>query len=154
MTNLLQTSPIHILLVDDDEDDRYLTGEAFRQHFPASQVSAVEDGEELIEFLHYSGRYADASHPLPELILLDLNMPRKDGREALRDIKSNPGLRHIPVVILTTSDAQADIRASYFNGANSFITKPTSYQRLSEVTQAIGHYWFNVVSRYTVGKLA
>lgn len=147
MTDQAQTKPVHILLADDDEDDRYLTREALLQHFPVSQVSAVEDGEELIEFLNYSGRYVGAEHELPELILLDLNMPRKDGREALREIKNNSTLRHIPIVILTTSDARDDIQTSYFNGANSFITKPNSYQRLSEVTKAIGQYWFSVVKR-------
>lgn len=152
MTDQTQARPIHILLVDDDEDDRYLTQEAFQQHFPVSHVSAVEDGEELLEFLSYSGRYVGAGHQLPELILLDLNMPRKDGREALREIKSNQTLRHIPIIILTTSDAKDDIETSYSNGANSFITKPTSYQRLSEVTKAIGQYWFNVVTRYTTGE--
>ncbi|MBC8153430.1 MAG: response regulator [Bacteroidetes bacterium] len=152
MTNPFPTKPIHILLVDDDEDDRYLTREAFQRHFPVSQISAVEDGEELIEFLNYSGRYIDASHPLPELILLDLNMPRKDGREALREIKNSITLRHIPIVILTTSDAKDDIQTSYVNGANSFVTKPTSYERLSEVTEAIGQYWFSVVTRYTTSK--
>ncbi len=152
MTDQSQTKPIHILLVDDDEDDRYLTQEAFQQHFPVSQVSAVEDGEELLEFLSYSGRYVGAEHQLPELILLDLNMPRKDGREALREIKNDVALRHIPIIILTTSDAKDDIETSYTNGANSFITKPTSYQRLSEVTKAIGQYWFNVVTRYNTGE--
>ena len=151
MTDQFQTKPIHILLVDDDEDDRYLTREAFQQHFPISQISAVEDGEELMEFLSYSGRYNGAGHQLPELILLDLNMPRKDGREALREIKNDVRLRHIPIIILTTSDAKDDIETSYVNGANSFITKPTSYQRLSEVTKAIGQYWFSVVTRYTIG---
>ncbi len=149
MTDQSQKKPIHILLVDDDEDDRYLTREAFQQQFPVSRISAVEDGEELMEFLNYSGRYTGAEHALPELILLDLNMPRKDGREALREIKSNINFRHIPIIILTTSDARDDIETSYVNGANSFITKPTSYQRLSEVTKAIGQYWFSVVTRYT-----
>ena len=151
MADQFPTKPIHILLVDDDEDDRYLTREAFQQQFPVSRISAVEDGEELMEFLNYSGRYVGAEHVLPELILLDLNMPRKDGREALREIKSNATFRHIPIIILTTSDARDDIETSYVNGANSFITKPTSYQRLSEVTKAIGQYWFSVVTRYTSG---
>lgn len=146
MSNQLQPKPIHILLADDDEDDRYLTREAFHQHFPVSKMSFVEDGEELMEFLNYSGRYANADHNLPELILLDLNMPRKDGREALREIKASNQLRHIPVVVLTTSDAKDDIETSYFNGANSFITKPPTFQRLSEVTKAIGQYWFGVVT--------
>ncbi|GAA4404034.1 response regulator [Nibrella viscosa] len=146
MTDQPPKKPIHILLADDDEDDRFLTREAFQQHFPVSRISFVEDGEELMEYLSYSGRYVGGEHTLPELILLDLNMPRKDGREALKQIKSDDLLRHIPVIILTTSDAKDDIETSYFNGANSFITKPTSYQRLSEVTKAIGLYWFSVVT--------
>jgi len=146
MTDQPQQKPIHILLVDDDEDDRYLTKEAFHQHYPKSRISFVEDGEDLLDFLHYRGRYNGAGHTLPELILLDLNMPRKDGREALREIKTSDQLRHIPIVVLTTSDAKEDIETSYHNGANSFITKPPTFQRLSEVTKAIGQYWFNVVT--------
>jgi CheY-like chemotaxis protein len=146
MIDQTQPRPIHILLVDDDEDDRYLTREAFHQHYPASRISFAEDGEDLLDFLKYQGRYTGAAHTLPELILLDLNMPRKDGREALREIKASEHLRHIPIVVLTTSDAKEDIETSYFNGANSFITKPPTFQRLSEVTQAIGQYWFNVVT--------
>lgn len=147
MTDQLQPKPIHILLVDDDEDDRYLTREAFHQHYPSSRISFAEDGEDLLDFLKYEGRYMGAAHTLPELILLDLNMPRKDGREALREIKASDQFRHIPIVVLTTSDAKDDIETSYFNGANSFITKPPTFQRLSEVTKAIGQYWFNVVNR-------
>lgn len=146
MTDQSLTKPVHILLADDDEDDRYLTREAFQQQFPVSKISFVEDGEDLMDYLNYAGRYIGAEHELPGLILLDLNMPRKDGREALKEIKANDTLRHIPVIILTTSDARDDIETSYVNGANSFITKPTSYQRLSEVTKAIGQYWFNVVT--------
>ncbi|MCK8490845.1 MULTISPECIES: response regulator [Spirosoma] len=146
MTDQTQQRAIHILLVDDDEDDRYLTREAFHQHYPSSRISFAEDGEDLLDFLNYKGRYAQSGHTLPELILLDLNMPRKDGREALREIKANDELRHIPIVVLTTSDAKDDIETSYFNGANSFITKPPTFQRLSEVTKAIGQYWFNVVT--------
>ena len=145
MTDQLQ-KPIHILLVDDDEDDRYLTREAFHQHYPSSHISFAEDGEDLLDFLRYEGRYEGAAHTLPELILLDLNMPRKDGREALREIKATDSFRHIPIVVLTTSDARDDIETSYHNGANSFITKPPTFQRLSEVTKAIGQYWFNVVT--------
>ncbi|MVM34317.1 response regulator [Spirosoma sp. HMF4905] len=146
MTDQLQPKFIHILLVDDDEDDRYLTREAFHQHYPSSRISFAEDGEDLMDFLSYRGRYAGADHTLPELILLDLNMPRKDGREALREIKADEQFRHIPIVVLTTSDAKDDVETSYFNGANSFITKPPTFQRLSEVTKAIGQYWFNVVT--------
>src|ERR1051325_11222660 len=101
MTDQLQPKPIHILLVDDDEDDRYLTREAFHQHYPSSRISFAEDGEDLLDFLKYEGRYVGAEHSLPELILLDLNMPRKDGREVLREIKSSEQLRHIPIVVLT-----------------------------------------------------
>ncbi|WP_128543898.1 response regulator [Larkinella soli] len=145
MTTQHPSKTIHILLADDDEDDRFLTREAFRQQFPVSEMIFVEDGEELMEYLQKTGRYETAGHPLPELILLDLNMPKKDGREALQEIKLDRNLRHIPVVVLTTSDARDDIENSYFWGANSFITKPTSFQRLMDVTQTIGEYWFNVV---------
>ena len=148
MTDQVQPKSIHILLVDDDEDDRYLTREAFHQHFPASRFSFAEDGEDLLDFLQYQGRYTNAAHSLPELILLDLNMPRKDGREVLRELKTNERFRHIPIVVLTTSDAKDDIETSYFNGANSFITKPPTFQRLSEVTKAIGQYWFDVVTMF------
>ena len=145
MTDPLPPKTIHILLVDDDEDDRYLTREAFRQHYPSSRFSFAEDGDDLLDFLNYQGQYAEAAHPLPELILLDLNMPRKDGREVLREIKNSDQFRHIPIVVLTTSDAKDDIETSYYNGANSFITKPSTFQQLSEVTKAIGQYWFEVV---------
>ena len=145
MTAHSLTKPIHILLADDDEDDRFLTREAFRQQFPVSEMEFVEDGEELMEYLRRTGRYETSEHLLPELILLDLNMPRKDGREALQEIKTDHQLRHIPVIVLSTSDAQDDIEKSYFWGANSFITKPSSFQKLMDVTNAIGQYWFNVV---------
>ncbi len=145
MTMQQPTKPVHILLADDDEDDRFLTREAFRQQFPVTEMNVVEDGEELMEFLRRTGRYESSNHSLPELILLDLNMPRKDGREALQEIKSDRELRHIPVVILTTSDAGIDIDNSYLWGANSFITKPSSFKTLMDITQTIGDYWFNVV---------
>ncbi|GAB3337279.1 response regulator [Larkinella ripae] len=132
-------------MADDDEDDRFLTREAFRQQFPVTEMSIVEDGEELMEFLRRTGRYERSEHQLPELILLDLNMPRKDGREALQEIKTDQELRHIPVVVLTTSDAGIDIENSYTWGANSFITKPASFKKLMDITQTIGEYWFNVV---------
>jgi CheY-like chemotaxis protein len=146
MNDFFLPKPMHVLLADDDEDDRFLTREAFKQHFPQSQISFVEDGEDLLHYLTYSGRYFGATHALPELILLDLNMPRKDGRVALSEIKANNNLRHIPTIILTTSDTREDIESAYFNGANSFITKPNSFQHLSEVAKAIGQYWFRVVT--------
>lgn len=146
MTEQIPPRPIHILLVDDDEDDRFLTREAFQMHYPGSQISFAEDGEDMLDFLQRRGSHANDMHPLPDLILLDLNMPRKDGREALREIKASEQLRHIPIVVLTTSDARADVETSYYNGANSFITKPPTFQRLSEVTKTIGQYWFNVAT--------
>jgi CheY-like chemotaxis protein len=146
MTDQTPSKPIHILLVDDDEDDRFLTREAFQMHYPTSQISFAEDGEDMLDFLQRRGVYENIKLPMPDLILLDLNMPRKDGREALREIKASEKLRHIPIVVLTTSDARADVETSYFNGANSFITKPPTFQRLSEVTKTIGQYWFNVAT--------
>jgi CheY-like chemotaxis protein len=106
----------------------------------------VEDGDELLDYLYHRGKYADAgSSPSPGLILLDLNMPRKDGREALREIKADPDLRRIPVVVLTTSKAEEDIYRTYDLGANSFITKPVSFEGLVAVMRDIGRYWIEIV---------
>jgi CheY-like chemotaxis protein len=106
----------------------------------------VADGEELMDYLHRRGRYADpASSPEPSLILLDLNMPRKDGREALMEIKSDARLKSIPVVILTTSKAEEDVRRLYELGANSFITKPATFQGLAEMLRTLSQYWFETV---------
>lgn len=134
---------VHILLADDDEDDRYLIQEAFRRQYPASRLSAVQDGEELLSFLGKQSPKTD----MPDLILLDLNMPRLDGREVLKQLKGNPDWCHIPVVVLTTSDAQPDVQRSYTDGANSFITKPANFQGLLDTTQVLWHYWFEVVTR-------
>ena len=117
-----------ILMADDDEDDRMSTEEAFREHHLANEFHTVHDGEELMEYLHRRGKYSDA--PRPGLILLDLNMPRKDGREALKEIKTDPSLRSIPFVILTTSSEEEDILKTYDLGANSFITKPVGFESL------------------------
>ena len=105
----------------------------------------MKDGEELMEYLRHEGGYSKEGPPQPSLILLDLNMPRKDGREALREIKSDPKLRHIPVVVLTTSRAEDDVVRSYQYGVNSFITKPVTFQGLVEAMKALGRYWFEVV---------
>jgi CheY-like chemotaxis protein len=138
--------PITILMADDDPDDRELTREAFRESRLANEFHTVEDGEELLEYLHRRGRYAALNGaPLPGLILLDLNMPRKDGREALREIKSDPNLRRIPVVVLTTSKAEEDILRSYDLGVNSYVTKPVTFQSLVELVRVLGRYWFEVV---------
>jgi CheY-like chemotaxis protein len=138
--------PIVILLADDDEEDRMLAADAMRESRVANDLRFVEDGEELLDYLYKRGSYAgtDAA-PTPGLILLDLNMPRKDGREALREIKADPDLRRIPVVVLTTSKAEEDIYRTYDLGANSFITKPVSFEGLVNVMRDIGRYWIEIV---------
>jgi two-component system, response regulator len=138
--------PVTILMADDDEEDRQLTHEALVEAHLANELRFVVDGEELMDYLHRRGVYANgADAPRPGVILLDLNMPRKDGREALAEIKSDPGLREIPVVVLTTSKAEEDIFRTYDLGANSFITKPVTFGGLVEVVQTWSRYWFEIV---------
>ena len=137
---------ITILLADDDPDDRKLTQDAFMQNRLANDFHAVEDGEELLDYLHRRGQYESLrGEPLPGLILLDLNMPRKDGREALKEIKADPDLRRIPVVVLTTSKAEEDIVRTYDLGVNSYVTKPVTFKSLVELIRILGCYWFEVV---------
>ncbi|HKU51611.1 MAG TPA: response regulator [Nitrospira sp.] len=138
--------PITILLADDDPDDRLLTRDAFEESRLRNVLEMVEDGEELMDYLQGRGQYAGAeAKPRPNLILLDLNMPRKDGREALKEIKSCPELRNIPVVVLTTSKAEEDILRTYDLGVNSFIVKPVTFDGMVEVLKTIGKYWFEIV---------
>jgi CheY-like chemotaxis protein len=138
--------PNTILMADDDADDREFARDALAESRLADVLHCVEDGEELLEYLGRRGRHAlPADSPRPDLILLDLNMPRLDGREALREIKADPELRRIPVVILTTSRAEEDIHRSYDLGANSFITKPVTFLGLVEVMKNLGRYWFEIV---------
>ena len=138
--------PITILLTDDDADDRMLTRDALAESRLANDLRFVEDGEQLMDYLCRRGRFESAEEaPRPGLILLDLNMPRKDGREALREIKGDPSLRHIPIVVLTTSKAEEDIYRTYDLGVNSFITKPVTFDGLVKVMGAIGRYWFEIV---------
>ena len=138
--------PVTILMADDDPDDRLMTQEAFQECRLANPLRFATDGEELMDYLRRVGPYADAeAYPMPGLILLDLNMPRKDGREVLREIKGDPALREIPVIILTTSKAEEDVVRSYRDGVNSFITKPVTFGALIEVVQALGKYWLSVV---------
>jgi CheY-like chemotaxis protein len=139
----MQGKPLIILMADDDEDDRSNTAEAFREHHLANDFHTVNDGEELMRFLRRQGKYVNA--PRPGLILLDLNMPRKDGREALREIKSDPMLRSIPVVILTTSREEEDILRTYDLGANSFISKPVGFDSLVQLASTMTQYWFQLV---------
>ncbi len=135
-----------ILLADDDAEDREMTRRALDQHGLARDLYTVSDGEELIDFLHHRGVFASpASSPVPSLILLDLNMPKKDGREALREIKADRTLRHIPIVVMTTSQAHQDVARTYDLGSNSYISKPITFPELVEVTRVLGQYWFQVV---------
>src|SRR4051812_48449788 len=139
-------NPIVILLVDDDADDRMLARDALAESRLANDLREVVDGEELLDYLKRQGKYADpAVSPRPGLILLDLNMPRKDGREALKEIKADPALRHIPVVVLTTSKAEEDIYRTYDLGVSSFITKPVTFDGLVSVMRVLGKYWFEIV---------
>jgi CheY-like chemotaxis protein len=138
--------PVQILMADDDADDRLMAKKALKEYRLKNGIRFVEDGQELMDYLHHRGKYADpATSPQPGLILLDLNMPRKDGREALAEIKADPELRRIPVVILTTSKAEEDILRSYDLGVNSYITKPVSFQGLAEALRVLSQYWFEIV---------
>jgi CheY-like chemotaxis protein len=137
--------PITILLADDDADDRMLAEDALRESRLANHLYMVADGEEVLAFLRREGRHAGSQAPRPGVILLDLNMPRKDGREVLRELKSDPDLRQIPVIVLTTSKDQADVFLSYDQGVNSYITKPVTFAGLVEVMNALGRYWFQLV---------
>ena len=138
--------PITILYADDDAEDRMLVKDAWAENRLANELHFVEDGEELMEYLRRRGQFAHLSdQPLPGLILLDLNMPRKDGREALQEIKADPRLRSIPVVVLTTSKAEEDILRAYDLGVNSFILKPVTFQSLVDLTLTLSKYWFEVV---------
>jgi CheY-like chemotaxis protein len=135
-----------ILMVEDDPDDIYLIGEAIDECQLNAQINIVEDGEQLMDYLRHKGEYADPDgSPRPDLILLDLNMPRKDGREALAELKKDPELRGIPVVVLTTSSAERDMKYSYAQGASGFVTKPVTFSGLREAVCKIGDYWIRTV---------
>ena len=140
------THPILVLVADDDPEDRMLIEDAFEESRLANPLEFVVDGEDLLDYLHRRNGYSDpSSSPRPGLILLDLNMPRKDGREALKEIKSDPDLRQIPIVVMTTSKAEEDILRTYDLGVNSFITKPVTFEGLVEVVKMLGRYWFQIV---------
>jgi CheY-like chemotaxis protein len=141
-----QSRPITILMADDDADDRQLTKDAFEESRVVNDLRFVEDGVELLDYLKRRGKYADpASSPRPGLILLDLNMPKKDGREALEEIKADAHLKTIRVVVLTTSKAEADIYRTYNLSAASYITKPVTFEGLVEVIKTLGRYWLEIV---------
>ena len=138
--------PIRILMADDDEDDRLMTKEALEEARLLNTIDFVHDGVELIQYLKNESPYEDAGeNPRPDLILLDLNMPRKSGREALEEIKADPKLKRIPVVILTTSEADTDIIRSYDLGASSFIVKPVSFDGLVKTMEGLSQYWTQIV---------
>jgi CheY-like chemotaxis protein len=141
-----EQNPVVILLADDDEEDRMLACDALAESRLSNRIYCVTDGEELMDYLHRRGKYsAPNAAPRPGLILLDLNMPKKDGREALREIKSDPNLRQIPVVVLTTSKADEDNFQSYDSGASSFISKPVTFGGLVDFMKGLGRYWFEIV---------
>jgi CheY-like chemotaxis protein len=141
-----ERKPIVILLADDDEEDRMLACDALAESRLSNDITCVTDGEDLMDYLQHRGKYAPPFEaPRPGLILLDLNMPKKDGREALREIKADPELRQISVVVLTTSKAEEDIYASYDSGASSFISKPVTFEGLVDVMKGLGRYWFEIV---------
>lgn len=143
---MTRRSSVVILMADDDADDRELTRDALAESRLANDLHFVKDGAELLDYLHRRGEYGQpGSAPRPGVILLDLNMPRMSGREALREIKADPELRSIPLVVLTTSKAEEDIARSYDLGANSFISKPVTFEGLVEVMRGLGRYWFDIV---------
>ncbi|MEG3846235.1 response regulator [Microcoleus sp. herbarium19] len=136
-----------ILIANDDEDTRFLMAEALREVRVEIRSKFVENGEEVLDYLYRRGQFADRSNWYqPDLILLDLNMPRLDGREALTSIRADPDLRQIPVAILTTSHRSGDILLCYRLGANSFISKPVTFEGLVEVMKTLCQYWFEIVS--------
>ena len=138
--------PVRIVVADDDADDRMMIKDAFEASKLANEVDFVEDGVLLLEYLHRQGKWSHLSgEPYPGFILLDLNMPRKDGRTVLKEIRNDPILHRIPIVILTTSKAEEDIIKTYNLGVNSFICKPVSFEKLVEIVKTVGHYWIEIV---------
>ncbi len=146
ITHSAAGQPITILMADDDEDDVEITSDALKESRLANGFKSVRDGEELLDYLHQRGNYAHlAGNPQPGLILLDLNMPKMDGREALKQIKAHPELRKIPVVVLTTSKSEEDIFRTYDLGVNSFIVKPVTFTEMVRAMAALTEYWFQIV---------
>ena len=150
MSNQAIGNPIEILLVEDNPGDVRLTQEALKEGKVLNKLYVAEDGEEALAFLNREDKYADA--PRPELILLDLNLPKKDGREVLAEIKTNKDLKRIPVVILTTSQSEEDIIKSYDLNANCYITKPVDLDQFIKVVKSIENFWVNVVKLPSDGK--
>ena len=138
--------PITILMADDDPDDRLLTADALKEARLINDIRFVENGSELLEYLRKQGKYASpADAPRPGLILLDLNMPKMDGRTVLKELKQDPDFRAIPVVVLTTSKDDEDVYRSYDLGVNSYIVKPVTFEALVDILQTLEKYWFEIV---------
>lgn len=134
-----------ILIADDDADDRMFLEQALRQNGYTQVIRFVEDGEELMEYLRRDGRYVEKNVPWPNLLILDLNMPRKNGFQALEEVKDDPALRRLPVIVMTTSSADEDVVKTYNLGVNSFVTKPFNFNRLVEMIGALKTYWMDTV---------
>jgi CheY-like chemotaxis protein len=144
MLNLTDARPVEILLVEDSPSDAALTREALEKGKIANNLNCVGDGVEALEYLRRQGKFSKAARP--DLIMLDLNMPRKDGREVLKELKNDPSLKTIPVIVLTTSHAEQDILQSYQLNANCYITKPVDFKQFVEVVKSIEHFWLSVVT--------
>lgn len=136
---------VPILMADDDEDDRMLTQDALEESRLGNPFYFVTNGEELLDYLYHRGKYHEDNAPRPGLILLDLNMPKMDGKSALKVIKEDPNLKCIPVVVLTTSNQDKEAIESYNLGANSYIVKPVRFEDLVRVITALGNYWLSIV---------
>jgi CheY-like chemotaxis protein len=143
MTEPTAGRPIEILLVEDDPGDTLITREALDHSKVTNRLHCCSNGEEALAFLHRTGEFADAVRP--DLVLLDLNLPRRDGREVLAEIKSDPDLRRIPVVVLTTSQAEEDVLRSYDLHANAYVTKPVDFERFVDVVRSVDEFFFTVV---------
>ncbi len=139
----LQTQEVSILMAEDDIEDQMLIREALKESDTNYNLTIVNNGEELVDYLNQRGTYSGVS--LPKIVLLDLNMPRKNGHEALAEIKANPNLKQIPIIVLTTSDAEEDIQSTYSMGVSSYICKPVRFQELVDLVNTLGHYWFELV---------
>ena len=143
MPEPLPATPIEVLLVEDDPGDVLMTQEALHDHKVANNLTVVTNGEDAIAYLRKQGRYGEVR--TPDLVLLDLNLPRRDGREVLRDVKSDPELRRIPIVVLTTSDAEEDVLASYDLHANAYVRKPVDFEQFVAAVRAIDEFFITVV---------
>ena len=146
----MNSGELQILMADDDADDRLLIQEAMDEAGVGYNMNFAVDGEDLLDRLHKRGKYADNAEQLPDLLLLDLNMPRKDGRECLQEIRAEPGLCHLPIVILTTSSAHAEVMRCYRLGANSFVSKPVNFDGMVDLVRNLLTYWSSSVRLPTI----